>query len=162
MEECVRVYDSDYCNIPKVKSFGNHLCTNEYIGFSCREVVYESFISGACSCGVEVHPCDACLRDVVKHLVFNLLCSDSAVPVVFFLTCRTLGGEWECVSAVVTCKLIGCLVPCEGNVALCASWCPSAVVALYLSGISSAILEDDDLLFVFYCLSHGVKQGGGE
>ena len=73
VEHVVGIQYSHHANLVEVESLCHHLCSYQYIGSSSGEVADYSLVSIACTCGVEVHTGNMCLRECLTQCVLNAL-----------------------------------------------------------------------------------------
>ena len=149
--------DAYYGDVVEVEALAYHLGADEYVGAAGGEVADDAFVGVAGAGGVEVHACDACLGEGVAHLFFYLLGAVAVGAQVGAAAAGALGGHLVCGAAVVAGELLHLSVQGELDVAVLTGGHPAALVALYLWGEASAVLEDDGLLSVVECLAHACE-----
>ena len=107
VEQHVGVEYADDADAVKVEPLGHHLCADEQVGASTGKVVDDALIGIARACGVKIHAADACLREDVGQLVFNLLGAVAARHQLMATTGRALSRHLIGMAAVVAGKLVG-------------------------------------------------------
>ena len=158
VEHGVGIEDAHDADAVEVEALGDHLCADEQVGASGREVADDALVGIARAGGVEVHACHAGLWEDVAQLVLDLLRA-IAPPLQFLLPqAGTLGRDPVGVAAVVAGQLVHGSVERERDVAVLAAGHPSALLALNHRGVAAAVLEEDGLLAALQGLSDTRQQ----
>ena len=148
VEHGVGVEYAHHRHAVEVESLRDHLCADEYVRLSCREVGYYALVCAPCACRVEIHARHARAGEYFHYLVLHLLRPEA--PCRQFVA-AAVGAAFRhavCESAVVARQLRGVLVVGQRHVAVLATRHPSALPALHHRREAPAVLEQYHLLAV--------------
>ena len=162
IDEVVSTDDANDTYIVEVQSFGDHLCAYEDVDSAVFKVVEDFDMAVLLHCGVKVHPFNTGLGEESVEVVFDTFGPYATEGKFFAVADGTFGRHGDAVSAIVAPKGVGRAVIDKRDVAMLALWYPMAVVAFYAEGVTSAVLEQDDLFVVLQRLGNVVEEEVGE
>ena len=142
----------------EVQSLRNHLRPDKNIRFSLFEIRNYTLVSRTRAGCVQVHTGNGRLRKQALDVILYLLRTKTAIAQIRPFTGRTDAGQLVGVSAIMACQLVQPLVICQTHITVLAFRHPSARMALYHRGKPSAVLKQDNLLFLLQSLTDILQQ----
>ena len=158
MQHRVGIEDAHHTHCLKVETLRHHLRAHEHIGAVMRKVVDDAVVTRLGASGVQIHARDFLAREIAVHLVLDALGTIAHHLDVRRFASRAQLRQRDGVAAIVAGEHVGVLVIGERHVAVLALGHPAALAAAHHRGITTAILEQDDLLVILQRMAAVTEQ----
>ena len=147
VEQRIGFKNANETNVIKMQSLGHHLCTDKDIHLMGSKLLDDALMPGFAAGGVQIHA--GCARKWEKgmRLIFYHLRSKTAVlQRVGLATGRTLMWDRDAVTAVMAYQLLRIFMLRKRHIAVHAFRHIRALLTLYITAVSAAVLENNHLL----------------
>ena len=158
----VGIDNTHHADLVEVQTLADHLCTNQNIRSSRREVADNAFIGIPGTCGVQVHTGYAGLRKEFMHLLLYLLRTVTATTQIGRAATRTFCRYLVGITTIMTCQLVQLAVVGQRDVTVLTGGHPATLTTLHNGGKAATVLEQDDLFTTFQGFAHPCQQQGRE